>query len=51
VLKNAQTPTSRVHALLGVVDLEDSIATKDLTAKLTKLLHTIQPLARTKKHN
>jgi len=26
--ENAQTPTSRVHALLGAVELEDSIATK-----------------------
>src|SRR3990172_2836897 len=28
VPKNAATPTSRVHALLGAVELEDSIATK-----------------------
>ena len=33
--ENAQTPTSRVHAVLGVVELEDSLAKKDDTAKLT----------------
>jgi len=38
--ENAQTPTSRVHAVLGAVELEDSIATKDATANSMKFLHT-----------
>ena len=36
-LENAQTPTSRVHAVLGVIELEDSLAKKDDTAKLTNI--------------
>jgi len=36
LLENAQTPTSRVHALLGAVELEDSLAKKDATANPTK---------------
>ena len=35
--ENAQTPTRRVHAVLGVVELEDSLAKKDDTAKLTNI--------------
>jgi len=34
--ENAPTPTSRVHAVLGAVELEDSLAKKDITANPTK---------------
>ncbi len=30
-----QNPASQVHALLGTVELEDSLAVKDLLANLT----------------
>jgi hypothetical protein len=32
-----QNPTRQVHALLGAVELEDSLAEKDTAAKLIKL--------------
>jgi hypothetical protein len=37
----------RCSALLGAVELEDSLAKKDTIANLPKVLHTTQPLAMT----
>jgi hypothetical protein len=39
-LKIAQNPTRRLHALLGAVELEDSLTEKDTIANRLKFLHT-----------
>jgi hypothetical protein len=51
-LENAQTPTRRVHAVLGALtECQTYQLEQDITANLTKLLHTIQTLATDKKHD
>jgi hypothetical protein len=44
-LKIAQNPTRRLHALLGAVELEDSLTEKDTIANRLKFLHTTYFLA------
>jgi len=49
LLENAQTPTRRVHAVLGNrAERKTHCPKQDTTAKLTKLLHATQILAITK---
>jgi hypothetical protein len=50
--ENAQTPTSRVHALLGELpERKPRRLEQATTAKLTKLWHTAQTFATDKKHD
>jgi hypothetical protein len=52
LLKNAQTPTSRVHALLGaLIESQPRELKQAATADLTKLWHMTQTFAIDKKHN
>ncbi len=50
--KIAQTPTRRVHAVLGaLIEHKTPSLEEDTTADLTKLLHTIHTLPTDKKHD
>jgi hypothetical protein len=52
LLENAQTPTSRVHALLGaLIERQPRELKQAATAELTKLWHMTQTFAIDKKHN
>jgi hypothetical protein len=52
VPENAQTPTSRVHAVLGALtERQTCYLEQTITANLTKLLQTARTLTTDKKHD
>ena len=46
-----QNPTRQVHALLGAVELEDTLTVKDLPANLTKFYNELGFLPKPKRDN
>jgi hypothetical protein len=52
VLKNAQTPTSQVHAVLGALTERTTPSPEEkTTTMLTKLLHVTETFSNDKKHD